>query len=486
MLLLIFQQLGHQVVVVARIFVVGLRREHALVGGQRLVEAAALGQGVAQVVLRARVIQRAQAFDGRLQITAAIGRRPAPGGILKFCRRLGVFTRRKRRGGLLIRAREPIRQRGVDRGGGRGQQHETPSERARPASPKGQKRNQQGEPNQNDPGIAPGIRLETALAQGGKIRRLGGAEREQRLDITLVGPDRGKAAAPGLGNSTQSLGLGMQAQNRNRVARCGRSPGRLLGPGRILTGTVGEHHDTPSTGPGIFQQLPGLGDAPVETAPASWHQAAVQGGDHLGDDPGVVREGRHRVGLLGEDHQSDTALGPVEQVLKLVARPFQAAGCRIPGVHGRRELKHRHGLGGLGIRDLGQALPGGAGQRNDGHEPPQHARCGKPMAVLAALAVHQMSEEFGVANLPPFTRRARRTAEPKPGQRQQGQGPEPLGAEKMKTRVQHVETLLAPISSPLGRNASNRARSPLPNPRSRAADKASRARAPAKKAPSGQ
>ena len=107
-LLLLLDPLGHQFPVEPGIVVVNLNLERAIVGGEGLLEAAVLGQGVAQVVLLANPLKGAQSFDGPIQIASPIGGHPAPLGVFELLGGGFVLAFGEGGSGALIRAREPI------------------------------------------------------------------------------------------------------------------------------------------------------------------------------------------------------------------------------------------------------------------------------------------------------------------------------------------------------------------------------------------
>src|SRR5690606_10231002 len=93
LLLLLFEQFFHQFLVVLGVGVIGLLRQHAVIGGNRGFVLHQVGQGVAAVVVGVHRIEPGQILYRALVVLVAVVGGGAPGRIFEIqCRRaVGLF-----------------------------------------------------------------------------------------------------------------------------------------------------------------------------------------------------------------------------------------------------------------------------------------------------------------------------------------------------------------------------------------------------------
>ena len=274
-----------------------------------------------------------------------------------------------------------------------------------------------------------------------KIIGRGPAQTEQKCDIAVARFDRGKSAAPGRDEGAQRLRVGVEAQGRHGITRGRGIGGGGLGLARGVPQTIGKDHDPAGAGPGILEQSMSLGDRSVEAMPAAGHQTRIQGRHHFADDPGVVRQRRHRVRFFGKNHQANAALHRGEHILQLVARPIQAIRGRVPCGHRRSQLEHRDRLGRVFVGQHGKPLPGRPRQGQNCRRRRQRESRHRPLHGPLRPPLDQVHKQFRIAHLTPSPCRILASINPDEHGQQGGQRPQPLGPQKMKGLTRHTDIL---------------------------------------------
>ncbi len=477
LLLLLLERFLDDAPVFDRIGHAGRALERVVVGGQRVLVLARLGQCVATVV-GAIGAAEPRVFVGRLRVVAlTVGGAATPGRIGRDVRRALGITLRERGRRLLVTALPQVGQaRGLCRWC---RQVQREHEQHEPAAAEADRRQRQQRQQQPWPAIAPAITLRRGVAGsilgGGDVRLLG----QHGIKIAAIGGERRILATAGGGEFAQrrlvdarehdvaavileetAIGQGdrrariaADSKHRQRVALPTRTPGRRqrIGPGR-----VGEQHDLALVLTGLLDECGGAVDRLAGGIALHRHRRGIERLDQMAHGGDIVGERGDDEGGAGIGDQRRLVVAAArEHVVELEARALEAAGFDVLRQHRRRQFEREHPRGLVAQQRHRLAFPRRTGQGQTGDEPTQSGQHTWQARDPAVTALDQVRQQLRIDRVAPATGIAAAASQQQPQQRHGGEREQRPWPQEMKIGDESAHASTALRQAPPASGAPN-------------------------------